>query len=157
MSKFRDRCHCFGRGLYVSGIGAGIGLVVFFAAYLWTFATQGPLTAMAWFKPQYSNLAVLQSFVFVTTAGILGRQNASIRRVVVGSCLGLLITQFSIPMLAKSSRHLNVKLLKNPLFEMDMVWWIFALNVVAIAVSYASAPRRLECSRTAHEEENLAR
>ena len=157
MSKFRDRCRSFGRGLYVGGIGAGIGLFVFFAAYLWVFASHGPLSAMHEFKPTESVVAVLQSFVFVTTAGVLGRRDVSAWRVIVYSCLALLITLFLMPATSIGWRTRKLLLMENPLFEMEYVWVIFAFNAVAIAVSYASAPYRFECSRTVHEEENLVR
>ena len=153
MSKFWDRCRGFGRGLYVGGIGAGIGLAVFFAAYLWVFATRGPMTAMYEFKPTDSFVAVLQSFVFVTTAGILGRRTVPVWRVVVYSCLALLITPFLMPATSIGWTTRKALLFKNPLFEMDYVWWIFAFNVLAVAVSYASVPRCLKSSRTANEEE----
>ena len=153
MSKFRDRCRGFGRGLYVGGIGAGVGLAVFFAAYLWMFATHGPLTAMNWFNPGFSIAAALQSFVFVTTAGILGRRLISIWRIVMASCLGLLVALFLMPLSDMGLSHRKESLLKNPLFEMGYVFGIFAFNVIAIAVSYASAPRGLENPRTAVEQE----
>ena len=153
MSKFWDRCRGFGRGLYVGGIGAGIGLAVFFAAYLWVFATRGPMTAMYEFKPTNSFVAVLQSFVFVTTAGILGRRTISFWRVVVYSCLALLITPLLTPATSIGWTTRKAMLFKNPLFEMDYVWWIFAFNVLAVAVSYASAPRCLENLRSTDEPE----
>ena len=153
MSKFRDRCRCIGRGLYVGGMGAGVGLAVFFAAYLGMFATRGPLTANNWFNPGFSIAAVLASFVFVTTAGVLGRRFISIWRIVVASCLGLLVALFLMPLSDMGSSHRKEMLLENPLFEMDYVFWIFAFDVIAIAVSYASIPRCLESTRMADEVE----
>lgn len=155
MSRFRDRCAGFVRGLYVGGIGAGIGLIIFFAAYLWMFSTRGPLTAMNWFSPGFSIAAVLQSFAFVTTAGILGRRFISIWRIVVASCLGLLVALLLMPLSDAGSRLRKERLMVNPLFEVDYVWFIFAFNVVAIAASYASTPCRIHCSQTVDKEENI--
>ncbi len=98
----------------------------------------------------------IASLVFVTTAGLLRRGDASISRVVGCSFLGVLFAFWAMPLTDIGSSHRKALLLANPLFELDHVWIIFAFNVLAIAVSYASAPCRLECSRTAHQEENLA-
>lgn len=157
MSKACDRCHEFGRGLYRGGLGAGVGLVVFFAAYLVMFATRGPITAEGWFSPGSSITSELLSFIFVTTAGLLGRRTVSVWCVVTGSCIAALVSFWLVPLTEMGWTTRKALLLENPLFEFEYVWFVFAFNVVAIAVSYASAPRHLECSRTAHEEETLTR
>jgi hypothetical protein len=136
-------------------MGAGVGLIVFFSAYLWAFATRGPLTAMNWFSPGFSLAAAVTSFLCVTTAGILGRRGVSVWRIASGSCLGLLVALWLLPLSDMGSHHRKEELMANPLFEMNYVWCIFAFNLLAVAVGIASAPCSLERSRTDHNREDL--
>ena len=148
MSDARDRYREFGRGLCCGGVGAGIGLVFFWTAYLVVFARCGPLTALNWFSPGFSMTAVLQSFVFVTTAGILGRRTVAVSRVMTYSCLALLITPILNSSTSIGWHTRKAMLLDDPLAGMQEVWWIFGFNVAVLAASFAAAPRGLECSRS---------
>ena len=155
MSEFRDFGRSFCRGLSCCGIGAGIGLVVFFAAYLWVFAVRGPLTAMHWFSPAFSITAVAMSFVFVTTAGLIGRQAASVWRVVIYSCLASFVAAILGPSTSMGWWQRKSRLLENPLFQMENVWFIFAANVLAIALGFAFASTRVETTQTPCDVEKL--
>jgi len=146
----------FGRGLICGGFGAGIGLVAFFAAYLWVFAVRGPLTAMNWFSPGFSNAGVASSFVFVTTAGVLGRQVVSVWRVVIYSCLGSFVASILGPSTSIGWWQRKMRLLENPLFEMEAIWLIFAANVLAIALGFAFATP-VGPTQTSCEVEKLTR
>lgn len=155
MNNFHYRFRSFGRGLSCCGIGAGVGLVVFFAAYLWVFAVRGPLTAMNWFSPTFSIAAMATSFVFVTAAGICGRQAVSAWRVAVYSCLGSFVASILGPSISMGWWQRKMRLLENPLFQMENVWFIFATNVLAIALGFAFASTPVEPTQTPCEVEKL--
>jgi hypothetical protein len=157
MPKFQGRCRAFGRGLYCGGIGAGVGLIVFFVAYLWTFRSRGHLTAMHWFSPGFSIVPVATSFAFVTTAGVLSRQAVSHLRIVVYSCLGSFVGLLLAPATSMGWTTRKMRLMENPLFEMEHVWFIFAANVLAIALGSAFAPTRVMPPQTIYEIESRSR
>ncbi len=157
MSKLRDRCLGFLRGLYVGGIGAGLGLAVFFSTYLGIFAAYGPMQCYDLFSPGMGVTPLVVSFVSVTIAGILGRRAVSVWRVIVCSCVSIVAAYLGTPLADIGWRTRRAMLMAHPLAYMDYVWFIFTFNVVAIGVCYASAPGHFDSSRTAPPVENLTR
>ncbi len=156
MSEFRFRCRQFGRGLYCGGRGALVGLAVFFATYFIVFDAHAPLTAHVWFSAG-SVVPDIVSLVSVTTYAILGRRKVGISRIVFCSFLGVLIARLFTPVTSMSPSTRIARLRENPLFELEFVWQIFAVNVVAIAVSYVFAPWHIEQLSTTESEEKLTR
>jgi hypothetical protein len=63
-----------------------------------------------------------------------------------------------MPSVSSLTRQYKERLLQNPLSEIEMghVRVLFLFNVLAIAISYATAESRRECSKLQNEQETLS-